>query len=82
MRYFKIFDGMQAVAKIALRDSEVQELERKLGQMEVMIRRIIEESGVLIERASLDPLKEKIIVEIEDLSSKFKELLNEISERL
>ena len=82
MRYFKIFDGMQAVAKIALRDSEVQELERKLGQMEVMIRRIIEESGVLIERASLDPLKEKIIVEIEDLGSKFKELLNEISERL
>jgi len=30
-RYIKVFESQNAVAKILIRDSEVQELERKLG---------------------------------------------------
>lgn len=54
-RYVKIFEAQNAVAKMLIRDSEVQELERKLGQIEIMIRRILEEADTLLEKASLDP---------------------------
>lgn len=40
----KAFEKIPAVAKIVLRDGEVSELDRKLGQLEIMIGRVMEES--------------------------------------
>ena len=68
--------------KLVVRDSEVQELERKLGQIEIMIKRILEESEIFLEKASADQSKEKVASEIRDLKAKFIELLGEISDRL
>jgi hypothetical protein len=54
-RHLKSFESSNAVAKLLIRDSEVQELERKFGQIEILIARILEEADVLIEKASHDP---------------------------
>ena len=50
--------------------------------MEIMIRRILEESETYLEKASTDQSKEKVASEISDLKAKFTELLSEISDRL
>lgn len=47
-----------------------------------MIKRILEESDIFLEKASADQSKEKVASEIRDLTAKFTELLNEISDRL
>ena len=47
-----------------------------------MIRRILEDSDTLLEKASTDQSKEKVASEIRDLKGKFTELLSEISNRL
>jgi hypothetical protein len=50
--------------------------------MEIMIRRILEESKTYLEKASTDQSKENVASEISDLKGKFTALLSEISDRL
>ena len=57
-------------------------MERKLGQIEILIRRILEESEAILAKAATDPAKEKVALEIQELRVKFNELLAEISDRL
>jgi CHASE3 domain sensor protein len=78
----KKFESIPAVTKLQIRDQEVQELERKLGQLEIMIERILEESQTYIEKYQLDPEKDKMVEEMEDIRVKFQELHREVSERL
>ncbi len=47
-----------------------------------MIKRILEESDIFLEKASADQSKDKVASEIRDLKAKFTELLGEISDRL
>jgi hypothetical protein len=56
-RISKVFENFNAVAKLLIRDTEVSELERKLGQIEILIRRILEEADSLIDKASSDQSK-------------------------
>lgn len=78
----KAFEKIPAVAKILLRDSEVSELERKLGQLEIMVSRVIEESEAILEKHSMDTEKEEVLQEMEGLTEKFKDLLKEVNEKL
>ena len=78
----KAFEKIPAVAKIQLRDSEVSELERKLGQLEIMVSKVIEESESILEKHQMDSEKEEAIQEMEGVKGEFQELLREINERL
>lgn len=44
--------------------------------MEIMIKRILEESEIYLEIASTDQSKEKVASEISDIKAKFTELLS------
>jgi len=82
MKIARAFEKIPAVAKIQVRDSEVCELERKLGQIEVMVGRIMEESEEIIEKHRGDSEKEEAIEAMEGCREEFRRLLKEMQEKM
>lgn len=80
--YTAAFDAINGMDKITLREREIEELERRLGQIEIMIQKIEEESTVEIEKGQKDSNKTKIINEMLGLLKELIELKIEMEQRI
>lgn len=78
------FDHLNGLTKLKLREREIDEIERRLGQIDILIQKIEEETQDSIKtmQQNDDPQRSKIIFEMRDLSHKLRELRDSQHEQL